>query len=73
MPRAIQHTTTLNLPHLGLVLPPGIEVAVTPDQARELEALGVTILPDEPTPYTQPFPTPATQPPDPAPDEEHDR
>jgi hypothetical protein len=69
--RAIQHTTTLNLPHLGLVLRPGVEQEVTPDQARELEALGVTILPDPAS--TKPFPTPATQPPDPAPDEEHDR
>jgi hypothetical protein len=68
--RAIQHTTTLNLPHLGLVLRPGVEQEVTPDQARELEALGVTILLDSlPISSSTPF----HQPPDPAPNEEHDR
>jgi hypothetical protein len=68
--RAIQHTTTLNLPHLGLVLRPGVEQEVTPDQARHLETLGVTILPDSlPIPSSTPF----HQPPDPAPNEEHDR
>jgi hypothetical protein len=68
--RAIQHTTTLNLPHLGLVLRPGVEQEVTPDQARQLETLGVTILSD-PLPISSS--TPFHQPPDPAPNEEHDR
>lgn len=67
--RAIQHDRILNLPHLGLVLMPGVETPVTAAQAEELAAQGVTLLPDDPTPTPIPF----HQPPEPAPDEEHDR
>ena len=70
--RAIQHDRILNLPHLGLVLMPGVETPVTAAQAEVLEAQGVTLLPDEPQ-TDLPTPIPFHLPPDRAHDEEHDR
>lgn len=70
MPRAIQHDTILNLPGLDLVLYPGEAAPVTLEQATQLEALGVTILPDSPAKPPLP-PAPNSTPPAPALDEEH--
>lgn len=53
MPRAIQHDTILNLPHLDLVLNPGEAITVTTQQAAALEKLGVTIIPDPATKPTK--------------------
>lgn len=71
--RAIQHDRILNLPHLGLVLMPGVETPVTAAQAEELAAHGVTLLPDEPKSTPAPTPIPFRMPPTPALDEEHNR